>query len=128
MPDEATLPYYVAVEEGIFANHGLDMEVVPFLSAMERDSALIAGEIDAGENDPVGVILLRNAGYDAKIVSTELQETAKKMRFAIVASLGSNINSIEDLEGKKIAISSNTIIEYITDTLLDDVHADKVEV
>jgi NitT/TauT family transport system substrate-binding protein len=72
--------------------------------------------------------LLRNAGYDAKIVSTELQETAKKMRFAIVASLGSNINSIEDLEGKKIAISSNTIIEYITDTLLDDVHADKVEV
>jgi NitT/TauT family transport system substrate-binding protein len=48
MPDEATLPYYVAVEEGIFANHGLDMEVVPFLSAMERDSALIAGEIVAG--------------------------------------------------------------------------------
>jgi NitT/TauT family transport system substrate-binding protein len=128
MPDEATLPYYVAVEEGIFANHGLDVEVVPFLSAMERDSALIAGEIDAGENDPVGVILLRNAGYDVKIVSTELQETAKKMRFAIVASPHSNISSLKDLEGKKIAISRNTIIEYITDALLGDVHADKVEV
>lgn len=128
MPDEATLPYYVAEKEGIFTNYGLDVEVVPFLSAMERDSALTAGEIDAGENDPVGVILLQNAGYDAKVVSLELQETAEKMRFAIVASPGSNINSIEDLEGKKIAISSNTIIEYLTDTLLGDVHADKVEV
>lgn len=128
MPDEAALPYYVAEEEGIFANYGLDVEVVPFLSAMERDSALTAGEIDAGENDPIGVILLRNAGYNAKVVSLELQDTAEKMRFAVVASPGSNINSIEDLEGKKIAISSNTIIEYITDTLLGDVHADKVEV
>lgn len=128
MPDEATLPYYVAEKEGIFTNYGLDVEVVPFLSAMERDSALMAGEIDAGENDPVGVILLQNAGYDARVVGLELQETAEKMRFAIVASPGSNINSIEDLEGKKIAISSNTIIEYLTDTLLGDVHADKVEV
>ena len=128
MPDEATLPYYVAEKEGIFTNYGLDVEVVPFLSAMERDSALTAGEIDAGENDPVGVILLQNAGYDARVVGLELQETAEKMRFAIVASPSSNINSIEDLEGKKIAISSNTIIEYLTDTLLGDVHADKVEV
>ncbi|MCK4476467.1 MAG: ABC transporter substrate-binding protein [Methanophagales archaeon] len=128
MPDEATLPYYVAEKEGIFTNYGLDVEVVPFLSAMERDSALMAGEIDAGENDPVGVILLQNAGYDARVVGLELQETAEKMRFAIVASPSSNINSIEDLEGKKIAISSNTIIEYLTDTLLGDVHADKVEV
>ncbi len=128
MPDEATLPYYVAEKEGIFGNYGLDVEVVPFLSAMERDSALMAGEIDAGENDPVGVILLQNAGYDARVVSLELQETAEKMRFAIVAAPRSNISTIADLEGKKIAISSNTVIEYITDALLGDVRADKVEV
>ncbi len=128
MPDEATLPYYVAEREGIFANQGLDVDVVPFLSAMERDSALMAGEIDAGENDPVGVILLQNAGYNAKIVSLELQETGEKMRFAIVASPGSKMSTVTDLEGKKIAISSNTVIEYITDALLGDVHAEKVEV
>ena len=83
MPDEATLPYYVAVQEGIFTNHGLNVEIIPFLSAMERDSALIAGEIDGAENDPVGVALMRNAGYDLKIVSIELQETPSKMRFAL---------------------------------------------
>ena len=128
MPDEATLPYYVAEEEGLFTNHGLNVVIVPFMSAMERDAALTAGEIDAGENDPVGALLLRNAGYDVKIVSLELQETADKMRFAIIASPQSNISSVEDLEGREIAISSNTIIEYITDALLGDVQSKKIEV
>ena len=127
MPDEATLPYYVAEQEGIFLEHGLDVEVVPFQSALERDSALIAGEIDAGENDPVGVLVLQNAGYDARIVSQELHETPAKMRFAILASPDSEIRSVEDLAGKQIAISSNTVIEWITDNLLGDVQTDKIE-
>ena len=127
MPDEATLPYYVAEREGIFLEHGLDVEVVPFMSAMERDSAFIAAEIDAEENDPVGALVLRNAGYNARIVSHEMHETPEKMRFAIIASPNSGITSVEDLEGKQIAISSNTVIEWITDNLLGDVTASKIE-
>jgi len=128
MPDEATLPYYVAAQEGIFTDHGLDVEVVPFMSAMERDSAFIAGEIDAGQNDPVGVLVLRNAGYDVKVVSRELEETQEKMRFAILASPHSNITTVADLEGKQIAISSNTVMEWIADNLLGNVTASKMEV
>ena len=52
------------------------------------------------------------------------------MRFAILASPASNISSVADLNGKKIAISRNTIIDYITDTLVGDtaVKVKKVEV
>ncbi len=128
MPDEATLPYYVAAQEGIFNSYGLNVEIIPFQSAMERDSALTAGELIAAENDPVGVILLRNAGYDIRIVSLELQETPDKMRFAILASPHSSITSVSDLSGKKIGISSNTIIEYITDALIGATPVEKVEV
>jgi NitT/TauT family transport system substrate-binding protein len=128
MPDEATLPYYVAEREGIFAEHGLDVEVVPFMSAMERDSAFIAAEIDAEQNDPVGVLVLRNAGYNAKVVNREMHETPEKMRFVILASPQSNATSVEDLEGKKVAISSNTVIEWIADNLLGDVTTEKIEV
>ncbi|MHC1610626.1 MAG: ABC transporter substrate-binding protein [Candidatus Methanospirareceae archaeon] len=127
MPDEATLPYYVAEREGIFAEHGLDVEVVPFTSAMERDSALIGGEIDAGQNDPVGVLVLRNAGYDVKIVSRELEETPEHMRIAIVASPQSGITSVEDLEGKQLVISRNTIMEWVADNLLGNVSVKKIE-
>ena len=37
------------MRDGIFTNHGLDVEIIPFQSAMERDSALIAGEIEEEE-------------------------------------------------------------------------------
>lgn len=37
MSDEATLPYYVAAEEGIFTNYGLDVEVVPFQSVVVKN-------------------------------------------------------------------------------------------
>ena len=42
----------------------------------------------------------------------------------------SNISSVADLNGRKIAISRNTIIDYITDTLVGDtaVKVKKVEV
>ena len=30
LPNEATLPYYVAAQEGIFTNHGLDVETVSY--------------------------------------------------------------------------------------------------
>jgi NitT/TauT family transport system substrate-binding protein len=127
MPDEAVLPYYVAEREGIFLEHGLDVEIVPFMSAMERDSALIAGEIDAEENDPVGVLVLRNADYNARVVSLEMYETPEKMRFAIIASPHSNITSVADLEGKNIAISNNTVMEWIADNLLGNVTVNKIE-
>ena len=128
MPDEAALPYYVAERDGIFADHGVKVKVVPFQSALERDNALTDGKIDAAESDPVGAILLRNAGFDAKIVNIELQETPEKLRFAIVVNSGSGISSVGDLEGRKIAIPRDTMIEYITDALLGDVDMDKVAV
>ncbi len=63
-----------------------------------------------------------------KIVSLELQETGDKMRFAIIAGSQSNISAVSDLEGREIAISNNTVIEYITDTLRGDVQLQKLEV
>lgn len=71
--------------------------------------------------------MLRNAGYNAKVVSFELHETPEKMRFAILASPNSNINSVADLEGKQVAISSNTVMEWIADNLLGDVTVTKIE-
>ncbi|KAF5429312.1 NitT/TauT family transport system substrate-binding protein [Candidatus Methanophagaceae archaeon] len=45
-----------------------------------------------------------------------------------MAGSQSNISTVEDLEGREIAISSNTVIEYITDTLRGDVQLQKLEV
>ncbi|MFO7967281.1 MAG: MetQ/NlpA family ABC transporter substrate-binding protein [Archaeoglobaceae archaeon] len=118
LPIEDTFPIYVAKEEGLFAKQGVDVEVNKFQSAMERDSALTADEVDGVVTDPLAVILHRNSGYDFKIVSIGLGMKPEGGVFAILANAQSNITSVEDLEGKKVGISSNTIIEYVTDRML----------
>ncbi len=128
LPIEDALPIVVASDEGIFEKYGLKVEVVKFNSALERDAALMAGKVDAVITDPLAVILLRDKGYDVKIVTLCLGEKPSEGVFAILTAPNSSIQSVYDL--KEIAISSNTIIEYVTDMLLSryNVSYKKIEV
>lgn len=130
LPIEDSLPLVVAEDEGIFLKYGLKVELIPFNSALERDAALMVGEIDAAVTDPLAVILLRDKGYDIRIVSLCLGMNPDEGVFAILAAPNSTIESVEDLNGKKIAISSNTIIEYVTDVMLSkyNISYNKVEI
>jgi NitT/TauT family transport system substrate-binding protein len=58
LPNEEVLPFYVAIEEGLYQKHGVDVEVVHFQSAAERDAALQAGAVDGVEGDLLAVPLL----------------------------------------------------------------------
>jgi len=118
LPIEDTLPLIVAEEKGYFAKANLDVELIPFQSAVERDSALQAKEVDGMITDLVASVLLKNSGTDLRIVSLTLGAEASEGRFAVLASPQSGIKTIADLKGRDIAISANSIIEYVTDQLL----------
>ena len=55
---EDSVPFYVAEKEGFYQQEEVQVELVPFLSALERDSALTAGAIDGAISDPIGALLL----------------------------------------------------------------------
>lgn len=118
LPIEDTLPLIVAQEKGYFAEENLDLQLIPFQSAVERDSALQAKEVDGMITDLVASILLKNSGTDLRIVSLTLGADASEGRFAVLAAPQSGIETIDDLKNKEIAISANSIIEYVTDQLL----------
>ncbi len=122
LPIEDSLPIYVAKENGLYKKYGLNVQIIEFNSALERDAALISGKVDAVITDPLAVILLNNRGYDIKIVTMCLGLTPSQGVFAILAAPNSSIHSVKDLNGKTIGISSNTIIEYVTDMLLSRYH------
>ncbi len=42
---EDSVPFYVAEQEKYYAHENIQVELIPFLSALERDSALAAGAI-----------------------------------------------------------------------------------
>ncbi|MEJ2056527.1 MAG: MetQ/NlpA family ABC transporter substrate-binding protein, partial [Desulfofustis sp.] len=101
-----------------FRQEHVEVELVPFLSALERDSALIAGAIDGAISDPIGALLLDKGEGMVKITSLGLGKTPAEGIFAILAAPGSGIKTIDDLKGVEIAVSNATIIEYVTDRLL----------
>lgn len=120
LPIVDSLPFFVAAEKGYFQAEGINVETINFPSAIERDSAIQAREIDGTLGDVLAVATLNNSGTPTKIVSLGLGETGKEGRFAILSSPGSGITKPEQLRNVPVAISTNSIIEYVTDNLLSD--------
>lgn len=118
LPIEDNFPFFVAQEEKLFERYGLAVELVPFNSARDRDMALQAGQIDGETADPVAVALLRKAGTAVKIVSLTMGAVPSEGRFALLAAPQGRVKQAQDLAGASLAISENTIIEYVADQLL----------
>lgn len=117
---EDSVPLYVADQQGYFNTAGVEVELVPFLSALERDSAIAAGAIDGAVSDPVGAILFDRRRNIIQITSLCLGKTPGEGVFAILSSPRSGITEINQLKGVPIAISNATIIEYVTERLLEE--------
>ncbi len=115
--DEESLPAYIAQQEGLFQKYGVDVQLVTFQSASERDAAIQAGAVDGAEGDLVAVALLNQGGFPVKSVSIELGAKPAEGRFYILAA-PNTITSVEDLKGKTLAISQNTIIDFLADQML----------
>jgi NitT/TauT family transport system substrate-binding protein len=116
---EDSVPFYVAEQEKLYAQENLQVELIPFLSALERDSALTAGAIDGAIDDPVGAILFDKGQGRLKITSLCLGEKPAEGVFAILAAPGSDLKTVDDLKNVEIAVSNATIIEYVTDRMLE---------
>lgn len=117
---EENLPLLVAEKNGYFAGENVKLELVPFQSPVELQSAYQSGQLDGMITDLMIAALLKSSGEDLRVTSIALGATPQEGRFAIVASPKSNIKTVQDLKGKSIGISSNSIIEYVTDGLLQE--------
>lgn len=118
LPIIDALPFYVAEERGYFAAAGVDVRLTTFRSAVERDAALSAGAIDGFLGDLMAAASLKNAGVDVRIFSISLGMTPKEGRIAILSAPGSGITRPQQLRGVPVAISRNSMIEYVAERLL----------
>lgn len=120
LPIVDVLPLYVAESEGYFARQKVNVELVPFSSAVERDSAVQAGQIDAFLNDLVATLLLDKGAGKLVVVRQTYQGSPAKPMMYVLAAPGSGIQKPADLQGIEIGISANSVIEYTTDLLARD--------
>ncbi|HEY3421323.1 MAG TPA: ABC transporter substrate-binding protein [Methanomassiliicoccales archaeon] len=121
LPVIDTLPLYAAQERGLFEQAGLNVELVQFGSALERDSAMTAGSIDGYFGDMVNTILLKSSGQDVKVITIDYHSNPQARMFGLLASPDNNISDINATVGMEVATSSGTVTEYV----LDDILAEK---
>ncbi|HHT63012.1 MAG TPA: ABC transporter substrate-binding protein [Clostridia bacterium] len=128
LPVEDTMPLLVAEKNGYFGAENLQVELIFFQSPVEHSNAMQSGELNGMVTDMIVAALLRDSGLDLRITSITLGVTPEEGRFAIIASPESAIHKIQDLKGKSIGISYNSIIEFVTDGLLKEDGIDPSEV
>ena len=72
-------------------------------------------ELDVVMNDMVVQSLMKKADTDTKVVSLAFGADQTEGRFVVAAAPDSGITEPADLEGKRVAISTNTMMEYLMD-------------
>lgn len=112
MPDADSLPFMVAADEGFFTREGIQVELVSFANAQERDAAIQAGRLDGAISDLLAAAFAVAGGFDMAVTSVT------DGRYGIAAAPGSKIEKASALKGASIGMSTNTIIQYAVDSLL----------
>ncbi|MBE0409807.1 MAG: ABC transporter substrate-binding protein [Anaerolineales bacterium] len=118
IPVLETLPLYVAQNEGLFNEQGLEVEFIPAASAPVRDQLIASGEADGMINEVLTTMFNNREQVQVQIVRFARTATAEAPLFRILASAKSGITSAHGLKGVEIGISQGTVIEYLTDRLL----------
>ncbi len=112
MPDVESIPFIIAEKNGYFEKAGVKVKIEHFSSAKDRDTALQTGKLDGVITDVLAVVFANEGGIKLKIVSRN------DGNIELMAGKDAGINTIQDLKGKSIGMSTNTIMEYTTDQML----------
>ncbi|MGI5922140.1 MAG: ABC transporter substrate-binding protein [Syntrophomonadaceae bacterium] len=112
MPDVESIPFIIAEKNGYFEKEGVKVNIEHFTSAKDRDSALQSGKLDGVITDVLAVVFANEGGINLRIISKN------DGNIELMAGKDSDINSLADIKGKKVGMSTNTIMEYSADTIL----------
>ena len=119
LPILDTLPLFLAQEEELFETYDLNVELIPVSSAPELSQMVASGQADGMVTDGLTVAFFNKEQIQMKIVRYAQRPTADTGHFFILAAKDSGILTSADLKGVEIGISEGTIIEYVTDRLLE---------
>jgi len=118
LPIVDALPMYVAEQEGLFKARGLVVDFTPVGSAAQRDQLVAAGQADGFINDMVSTFFYNKDEIRVQVVRYARTAGPNSPMYRILAAKNSGIKAASDLKGVQIGVSQGTVIEYMTDRLL----------
>lgn len=122
MSDIGAAPFVIAKENGYYTDLGLDVELVVFKSAVDRDTAMQTGQLDAAMADMLTIVFYNDADFKAQMLSETYGD------YVMVTTPTLSATALESQETLKVGISSNTVIDFATDEVSKSLGlADKIE-
>ncbi|MBD2089742.1 ABC transporter substrate-binding protein [Microcoleus sp. FACHB-1515] len=101
-------PWQVATEEGLFAKNNVNVEMKWFDGYLDSINALTARQLDGNSQTLNDTLSSISAGADLVVVLTNDNSTGNDK---IIAA--EEINSVEDLWGKKVAAEEGTVDHFL---------------
>ena len=118
LPVVDTLLLRVADREGYFAAQGLEVELIPFQSTLEKDAAAAAGQLDGYFCELISVIVHRAAGLDFVAVAATSHTGPGARVFGLVTAPGSPARGLDDLRGRTLAVARQSLVDFLADVFL----------
>ncbi|WES63394.1 ABC transporter substrate-binding protein [Microbacter sp. GSS18] len=107
LPIAETGALWAAMEEGIFADYGLELDIVPAQGGALAIPALISGDIQFAVGQPFGPMRAELQDLGIVILSNYADSLAEGQDVNAVVALGdSGIESPADLSGKRVSVNS----------------------
>jgi NitT/TauT family transport system substrate-binding protein len=117
MPAYNSIPLVVADKKGLFVAEGLHVELVPFSSQLNRETALQTGNIDGTVSDMINAIQAWSHGFGAKVTSVT------EGTFSLLSSPQSPLRTVADWKTRdtnkvRTGLLENSIVYYVTERML----------
>jgi len=95
---------FVGKETGIFAKHGLDVDLVPVVQNSNAPAALVANAVQIGMTQVALLLQAADSGIDLVAIANGSEIVKGESKYAVVARTGLDIKTAKDLVGKKIGV------------------------
>lgn len=103
----STAPLLIGARKGIFKKHGFDVEVVPLATGVHASQALAANKVNWTGGGIESTIVAWGTGLPYKAYAMYAKGGDA---FAILVRKDSGIKKIEDLKGKRVAVTVGTAL------------------
>lgn len=131
MPTEDFLPMWAAEKDGMFAEAGVDVELLTFDSAQALSAAIAAGEVDMAMVDVPRAVKLCESGTPVIMEWITLGAEASQGAFGVLAATDAPYNNLSEMAiylqegqgdfGKEgVGVAANTVPEYVFDKLCEN--------
>lgn len=122
LPTDGCSVVYDAQELGLFAKHGLQVEISAMPSGPAISAAVAAGALDIGVANVATVAQARAHGVPLRFIAASSVASPATMTDVVLVAAGSPIRTGADLNGKTVAINGLKDLQQITASAWVDKH------